>query len=79
MNCIERLLRGALAKNLHFDLTMPSADAVSLEIAKIEGNHLGSAQRFCSNNDGRVCEIHGVIAVLFHQFEWGLAPLLSEH
>lgn len=48
---------------------MPSANAVSLKISRIEGEDFGSAERFRSNNDRSVCEIHWMIPVLFHQLE----------
>jgi hypothetical protein len=50
-------------------MAVPTTYSISLKVGKIEGKDLGRPQRFRSHNDRRVCQIHGVIPILFHQFE----------
>jgi hypothetical protein len=58
-----------LPDNLYFDVAMPTSDAVSAKVGKIESPYHSGAQRFRRDNDGRICQIHGAISVLFHQLE----------
>lgn len=60
---------GILPQNVYFDVAMPTSDAVSAKVGKIERKYFCDAQRFRCNHDRRIGEIHRVISILFHQLE----------
>jgi hypothetical protein len=67
--CASLLVRGVLTQNVYFDVAMPTSNAVSAKVGKVERKDFGCAQRVRRDDDRRIRQIHGVISVLFHQLE----------